>query len=102
MTLNINYPITQFLQGAALGVTAVAIPGPFQTFLISEAIKRGRHQNLPIAFAPLISDLPIISPGPYLFWLTVTGPILLSALRISTLNTAAFLLGFYGVFIRIF
>jgi threonine/homoserine/homoserine lactone efflux protein len=40
-----------------------------------------------------------LSPGPYIFWLSVTGPILLSALRSSYINAVAFLLGFYGVFI---
>jgi threonine/homoserine/homoserine lactone efflux protein len=158
-------PIAYFLQGAALGVTAAATPGPFQTFLISETLKGGWRQSLPVAFAPLLSDLPIIlvslflldqlpdnflriisiiggifvlylacsswrewragpinlsvsdienkfgvgllkglvmnflSPGPYIFWLLVTGPILLTALRYSPLNAAAFLFGFYGVFI---
>jgi threonine/homoserine/homoserine lactone efflux protein len=157
--------IAYFLQGAALGVTAAATPGPFQTFLISETLKGGWHQSLPVTFAPLLSDLPIIlvslflldqlpinflriisiiggifvlylawsawnewragpinlsvsvkenkfsvgllkgmvmnflSPGPYIFWLLVTGPILLTALRYSSLYGAAFLLGFYGVFI---
>lgn len=40
-----------------------------------------------------------LSPGPYIFWMLVTGPILLSALRLSLFHAAAFLLGFYGVFI---
>ena len=158
-------PVGFFLQGAALGVTAAATPGPFQTFLISETLKGGWHQSLPITLAPLLTDLPIIlvsmffldhlpdnflkiinifgglfvlylawsawrdwragpdnldisdsetsfsngllkgmlmnflSPGPYIFWMLVTGPILLSALRLSPYHATAFLLGFYEIFI---
>jgi threonine/homoserine/homoserine lactone efflux protein len=156
-------PITFFLQGAALGLASGASPGPFQTFLISESLAGGWKRGAPVAFAPLITDLPIIlfslfvlnllpayflriisvagglfvfylawglwrgwragaglsidqtsapshglrkgvlvnflSPGPYLFWGLVNGPILLDALHESALHAVAFLLGFYGVFI---
>jgi len=37
----------------------------------------------------------VLSPGPYLFWGLVTGPILLSAWRESPLRAAGFLVGFY-------
>jgi threonine/homoserine/homoserine lactone efflux protein len=153
------------LQGAALGLTAAASPGPFQTLLISESLAGGWRRGAPVAFAPLITDLPIIlislfvldqipqgflrfislagglfvlylawtlwrgwrsgsgnepeddgpvdarrglgrgvlvnflSPGPYLFWGLVNGPILLGALRQSPLNGGAFVVGFYGIFI---
>jgi threonine/homoserine/homoserine lactone efflux protein len=36
-----------------------------------------------------------MSPGPYLFWGLVLGPILLEALSISVLHAIAFLVGFY-------
>jgi threonine/homoserine/homoserine lactone efflux protein len=39
------------------------------------------------------------SPGPYMFWTLVNGPLLLSAIRISILHGVVFLLGFYGLFI---
>ena len=151
------------IQGAALGLTAAASPGPFQTYLISQSLQGGFRRGAPVAFAPLITDLPIIllslflldrmppyflrgislaggvfvlylafglwkgwratpnpaqatsisaegslrrgvmanflSPGPYLFWALVNGPILLAALHRSTLHGAAFLFGFYGVMI---
>lgn len=48
------------LQGAALGVSAAASPGVLQTLLISEALLGGFKRAWPIAFAPLVSDLPII------------------------------------------
>lgn len=156
-------PLTYFFQGAALGFSGAITPGPFQTFLISETLSGGWRQGSPIAFAPLISDLPIIllsllllnqipgsflrlvslaggvfvlylawrlwgnwrkgiieveseperergnlwrgvaanmlSPGPYLFWGFVSGPILLSALHQSFLMGLAFLGGFYGVMV---
>jgi threonine/homoserine/homoserine lactone efflux protein len=40
-----------------------------------------------------------LTPGPYLFWSLVSGPILLSALRQSSAYGAAFLLGFYGIMV---
>jgi len=52
--------LTYFLQGAALGFAAALTPGPFQTYLISETLSGGWRRGGPVAFAPLISDLPII------------------------------------------
>ncbi len=150
-----------FLQGAALGFAAAITPGPFQTYLISESLSGGWRRGAPVAFAPLLSDLPIIllslfllnqlpenflriisfaggafalylawrlwtgwrkgtdlpeedtsssqgtlrrgvianflTPGPYLFWVLVSGPIMLAALRQSFTFGAAFLIGFYGI-----
>jgi len=155
--------LTFFLQGAAIGITAAVSPGPFQTFLISQSLTGGFRRAAPVAFAPLVTDLPIIllslflldqmppyflrlislagglfvlylawglwkswragpdpgeaqatsaggslargalanflSPGPYLFWALVNGPILLSALHHSTSYGVAFLVGFYGLMI---
>jgi threonine/homoserine/homoserine lactone efflux protein len=155
--------LTLFLQGAALGFAAAITPGTFQTFLISESLSGGFRRSAPIAFAPLISDIPIIiisllllnqlpayflrlvslagglfalylawrlwsswrggteiqlddegpqkgslrrgvianflTPGPYLFWTLVSGPILLEAGRQSIALGAAFLIGFYGIMI---
>ena len=156
-------PLAYFLQGAALGFTAAISPGPFQTYLITETLSGGWRRGMPVTFAPLITDLPIIllslfllnqlpenflriislaggvfvlylawriwgswrqgtditepdtssskgslrrgaianllTPGPYLFWALVSGPILLSALRQSIAAGAAFLIGFYGIMI---
>jgi len=41
----------------------------------------------------------VLGPGPYLFWMLVLGPILLSALRRSPLHGGAFVLGFYTLFV---
>lgn len=147
------------LQGIGYGFAATSQPGPFQTYLISQTLTRGWKRTLPAAFAPLMSDGPIIllcvlvlsqvpdwlqrilyiaggifilylsygafktwrnfdensnqpvpsgqqsilkavvvnvlSPGPYIFWTLVTGPILLRGWRESAINGIGFLAGFY-------
>ena len=159
-------PLAFLLQGTALGLTAAASPGPFQAYLISQSLTGGWRRGAPAAFAPLITDAPIIllvlivlrqlppivirglsltgglfvlylargswrqwrasadpateidntqartisslrggvmmnflSPGPYLFWSLVNGPILISALDESAWHGAAFVIGFYSVMI---
>jgi threonine/homoserine/homoserine lactone efflux protein len=150
-------------QGIGFGFAAAAQPGPFQTYLISQALARGWRRTLIAAFAPLVSDAPVItlclfvlsrvpawferflhiasglfilylaygafkawkafdstlpiaesndqksllnaslvnllSPGPYLFWSLITGPILLAGWRASPALGVTFLLGFYATFI---
>jgi threonine/homoserine/homoserine lactone efflux protein len=48
-----------------LGITyafaAAVQPGPFQTYLISQTLSNGWRRTLPAAFAPLLSDWPIIT-----------------------------------------
>jgi threonine/homoserine/homoserine lactone efflux protein len=147
------------LQGIGYGFSAAVIPGPFQTFVISQTLTRGWKKLLPAALAPLISDGPIIilclfvlnqvpiwfqrflyiaggvfilylalgaykswrdfdpnlsqmdsgaqrslskavlmnflSPGPYIYWSLVTGPILLRGWREMPGNGIGFLAGFY-------
>lgn len=46
--------------GATFAFAAAVQPGPFQTYLVSETMTRGWRRTLPAAFAPLISDAPII------------------------------------------
>ncbi len=48
------------LQGVGYGLAAASQPGPFQTYLISQTLTRGWKHTLPAAFAPLVSDGPII------------------------------------------
>lgn len=47
-------------QGLILGGTAAAQPGPLQAYLLSQTLKNGWRRTLPAAFAPLISDIPIV------------------------------------------
>lgn len=151
------------VQGIGFGFAAASQPGPFQTFLISQALTRGWKRSLPGALAPLVSDGPIIllsvlvlsqlpdwvqrilyiagglfvlyltygaykswrdfdetishpdlashqtvlkaamtnalSPGPYLFWMFVTGPILVEGWRETPSHGLALLIGFYATMI---
>jgi threonine/homoserine/homoserine lactone efflux protein len=151
------------IQGIGYGFSAAVQPGPFQTHLISQSLVRGWRKTIPAAFAPLVSDGPIIalcllvlsqvpiwfqrflyiaggifvlylafgayrswrefnanipaeetgtgknlfkaalvnilSPGPYIFWSLVTGPILIAGWREAPAFGIVFMLGFYGAFI---
>ena len=48
------------LQGIVYGFSAAVQPGPFQTYLVSQALSKGWKRTLPAALAPLVSDGPII------------------------------------------
>jgi threonine/homoserine/homoserine lactone efflux protein len=151
------------VQGLGYGFAAAVQPGPFQTYVLSQALNRGWRRALPMALAPLLSDAPIItlmllvlsqvpdwlqrflyiasglfilylawgafkawrmfnvdavmeanpsqqgllkatlmnmlSPGPYIFWSLVTGPILLEGWRKAPANGVGFLVGFYTAMI---
>ncbi|MCL4265241.1 MAG: LysE family translocator [Anaerolineae bacterium] len=152
-----------FSQGLLLGGAAAAQPGPFQAYLLSQTLQNGWRGTLWAAFAPLLSDGPIIflvlfvltrlpdgflvslqlvggcfllylavkafralrqplisstapietkrmnifeaalmnalGPGPYIFWATIAGPILLTSWRQSAHLGLGFLFGFYGALI---
>jgi threonine/homoserine/homoserine lactone efflux protein len=147
------------IQGIGYGFAAAVQPGPFQTYIIAQTLNSGWRNTLPAAFAPLISDGPIIalvllvlsqvpgwmqrflhvasglfvlylavnafigwrnfgtasvvaipsrqqsllkaammnvlSPGPYIYWSLVTGPILLTGWREAPAHGIGFLVGFY-------
>jgi len=51
---------TLVLQGITFGFAAGVQPGPFQSYLISQTLTAGWRRAIPVAFAPLISDGPII------------------------------------------
>lgn len=151
------------LQGILFGFAAAAQPGPLQTYIISESLAKGWKKSIQAAFAPLVSDGPIItlcllllsqvptwfqkflyiaggsfvlylaygaynswknfetirrgsetakgqsvfkaalvnilSPGPYIFWSLVTGPILITGWREAPMFGITFILGFYVTFI---
>jgi threonine/homoserine/homoserine lactone efflux protein len=53
--------ILYFLQGAALALPTTLTPSPFKVFIISQALQSGLRRALPAAFAPLITDGPIIA-----------------------------------------
>ena len=151
--------LAYFLQGLLLGATASAQPGPMQAFLLSLTTQYGWRRATPAAFAPLISDGPILllvlfilssapqlllnglqiaggvfllylafgsflsfknvasveastdvqpgsnllkgalinllSPNPYIFWITIAGPILIAGWREAPRFGLSFIAGFY-------
>lgn len=151
--------LVYLVQGFGYGFAAAVQPGPFQTYIISQSLNSGWRRTLPAAFAPLVSDGPIIvlvllvlsqvpdwlqrllyiagglfvlylalsafkgwrsfdpsgdvtgqpgrqslfkaatmnvlSPGPYIYWSLVTGPILLAGWRETPANGLGLLVGFY-------
>lgn len=50
-----------FLQGLTLGFSASVAPGPFQAYLLTQALKLGPRRALPLAIVPLLSDGPIVT-----------------------------------------
>lgn len=52
--------ISYFIQGLLLGFPAAATPGPLQAYFLGQTMKNGWRRTLPSAFAPLISDGPIV------------------------------------------
>ena len=151
------------LQGLTLGFAAGAQPGPFQTYLITQTLSQGWRRVWIAAFAPLVSDGPIValvllvlsqvpdwfqrvlqivgglfvlylawgafnawktfnpdseaapqtgprsllraavmnalSPGPYLFWSLVIGPLIVSTWRENPSNAISIVLAFYTAMI---
>jgi threonine/homoserine/homoserine lactone efflux protein len=49
------------LQGLSFGLSAGATPGPLHAYLMSQTLKGGIRHAIPAAFAPLLSDGPIIT-----------------------------------------
>jgi len=52
--------LVYLLFGVTYALAAAIQPGPFQTFIISRTLENGWKRTLPAAFAPLLSDGPII------------------------------------------
>ncbi len=48
------------LLGIGFAFAAAVQPGPFQAYLLNQALARGWRPTLPAAFAPLLSDGPVI------------------------------------------
>lgn len=52
--------INYLIFGLTYSFACVVQPGPFQAFLFSQSIKNGWRKTIPLVFAPLMSDLPVI------------------------------------------
>lgn len=68
-------------QGLLLGGAAAAQPGPFQAYLLSQTLRHGWRRTIWAAFAPLLSDGPIVAL--VLLVLTQTPDWLLHVLQIG-------------------
>jgi threonine/homoserine/homoserine lactone efflux protein len=154
--------LTYLVLGMTYAFAAALQPGPLQAYIVSQTLLHGWRRALPAAFAPLLSDAPIIvavllllsrmpawlipavrlagglalmlfaalaardwwrfdpgrvtpaarprsllgatavslsSPGPYLGWSLVMGPLLLKGWHEAPANAIALLGGFYGVMV---
>lgn len=65
--------------GISFAFASVVQPGPFQAFLFSQSLMNGWRKTIPLVFAPLITDGPIIVI--VLFSLTKLPPIFLQVLQ---------------------
>lgn len=65
---------------------------------IPEGEKRKDIALTPRQIVTQAALVDLASPGPYIFWTTVNGPILLGGLQESLFHGLAFLVGFYGTF----
>jgi threonine/homoserine/homoserine lactone efflux protein len=52
--------INYFVFGLSYSFACVVQPGPFQAFLFSQSLTNGWRKTIPLVFAPLVSDLPVI------------------------------------------
>jgi threonine/homoserine/homoserine lactone efflux protein len=53
--------VSVFLEGAWLGLSAAAAPGPFQAYLLGQSVRNGAARTLPVAFVPLATDPPVVA-----------------------------------------
>jgi len=52
--------IAYLILGATYAFAAAAQPGPFQAYLVSQALNHGWRRTLPAALSPLVSDGPVV------------------------------------------
>lgn len=52
--------LNYLLFGITYAFACVVQPGPFQAFLFSQSVSNGWRKTIPLVFAPLLSDLPVI------------------------------------------
>lgn len=145
------------ISGIVFGLSAGLAPGPLITLVLTETFRHGYKAGIKVAFAPIITDLPIVvltllvisklsssnlalglislsgaffvvylgfetftspeittssadrepqslrkgiltnmlSPHPYLFWMTVGAPMVMQASSRGAVHVSAFVIGFY-------
>lgn len=153
--------IELLIAGITFGLYAGFSPGPLLVLVISQTLKHGYKEGVKVAFAPIITDVPIVlvtvlflslisrytsilgiisiiggvyllymaygsfktrgltenveveepksfrkgatvnflNPSPYLFWITIGGPIIINAYTENVLSPILFLIGFYTLLV---
>jgi threonine/homoserine/homoserine lactone efflux protein len=88
--------ISYLIYGITYAFAAAVQPGPLQTYIISQTLKRGWRSTLPAAFAPVISDGPILLlvllllstvPDNFIFILRIGGGLFLLYLGMNAYNS---------------
>lgn len=95
-----NFP-SWFLNGIRIvgGVFLLFLAwGAFQAFKQAESLFSEQMVSTEKSFAKAIL-VNFLSPGPYIFWTTITGPLLLAGWRQAPVYGLSLLFGFYGAFI---
>jgi threonine/homoserine/homoserine lactone efflux protein len=72
--------LTYLALGATYGFAAAVQPGQFQAYLVSEALTNGWRRTIPVAFAPILSDIPVVTV--VLLVLTQVPPLMIHALQV--------------------
>jgi threonine/homoserine/homoserine lactone efflux protein len=144
------------MSGMLLGLSAGLSPGPMLTLVVSQTLRHGVQEGVKVAFAPLLTDTPIViacllflsffsdikpalgvisifggiylfylglsslrvktenidedvdpkslkkglmvnflNPSPYMFWVSIGGPLVLKVSSTSLTSAAAFIIPFY-------
>ncbi len=87
------------LSGLSLGLAAGLSPGPLLALVISQTLRHGLREGLRVAFAPLLSDVPIVLAcllvlwkvsglGMALAWLSIPGSVFVGYLGYESLRTS--------------
>ena len=58
--LNFRSMLTYLIWGIGYGFAAAMQPGQFQAYLMAQTLRQGWRKTLPMIFAPLLSDGPVI------------------------------------------
>jgi threonine/homoserine/homoserine lactone efflux protein len=89
--------LTYFILGASYGFAAAVQPGQFQAYLLSHTMTHGWRRTLPVVFAPILSDIPVVSlvllvltqvPPVFVHVLQVAGGVFLLYLALGALTAA--------------
>lgn len=88
--------LTYLIFGITYAFAAAVQPGPLQTYIISQTLNKGWRSTLPAAFAPVISDVPILLlvlfllstvPDNFIYILRIGGGLFLLYLGINAFNS---------------